>query len=110
VSGTIYVLQYYLVLHDPADPLVKQGGLKAGQEIRKWLRACDHFNRSLIGLAHALRFFNCNSGAMPMQIFGATGVAALILFVADQFLNAGRYSEVAAHALKHAALLVGIDV
>ena len=47
---------------------------------------------------------------MPMQIFGATGVATLILFVADQMLNAGRYSEVAAHVLKQAGLLVGIDV
>jgi hypothetical protein len=35
VSGTIYVLQYYLVLHDPADPLVKQGGLKPEQGIRR---------------------------------------------------------------------------
>jgi hypothetical protein len=35
VSGTTYVLQYYVVLHDPADPLVKQGGLKPHQEIRK---------------------------------------------------------------------------
>jgi hypothetical protein len=35
VSVTIYVLQYYIVLHDPADPLVKQGGLKPEQEIRK---------------------------------------------------------------------------
>jgi hypothetical protein len=35
VSGTIYVLQYYVVLHDPADPLVKQGGLKPEQGIRK---------------------------------------------------------------------------
>jgi hypothetical protein len=48
--------------------------------------------------------------AMPMQALSATAVATLILFVADQFLNAGRYSEVVAHALKHAALLVGIDV
>jgi hypothetical protein len=47
---------------------------------------------------------------MPMQIFGATAVAALILFFADQMLNAGRYSEVAAHALKQAGLLVGINV
>jgi hypothetical protein len=35
VPGTIYLLQYYIVLHDPADPLVKQGGLKPEQEIRK---------------------------------------------------------------------------
>jgi hypothetical protein len=46
---------------------------------------------------------------MPMQIFGATGVATLILFVADQFLTAGQYSEVAAHALKQVGHLVGID-
>jgi hypothetical protein len=35
VFGTIYVLQYYVVLHDPTDPLVKQGGLKPEQDIRK---------------------------------------------------------------------------
>ena len=35
VFGTIYALQYYVVLHDPTDPLVKQGGLKPEQDIRK---------------------------------------------------------------------------
>jgi hypothetical protein len=35
VSGTIYVLQYYVVLHDPSDRLVNQGGLKPQQDIRK---------------------------------------------------------------------------
>jgi hypothetical protein len=35
VFGTIYVLQYYVLLHGPADPLVKQGGLKPQQDIRK---------------------------------------------------------------------------
>jgi hypothetical protein len=45
-----------------------------------------------------------------MQAFGATAVAALILYVADQFLNAGRYSEVVADALKQVGLLVGINV
>jgi hypothetical protein len=45
-----------------------------------------------------------------MQTFGATAVAALILYVADQFLNAGRYSEVVADALKQVGLLVGINV
>jgi len=44
-----------------------------------------------------------------MQIFGATGVATLILYVADQFLNAGQYSEVAAHALKQVGHLVGVE-
>jgi hypothetical protein len=43
-----------------------------------------------------------------MQFFGATAVAVLILFVADQFLNDGRYSGVAADVLRHAAMLVGI--
>jgi hypothetical protein len=51
-----------------------------------------------------------NSGATPMQAFGATAVAALILYVADQFLNAGRYSEVVVDALKQVGLLVGINV
>jgi hypothetical protein len=48
--------------------------------------------------------------ATPMQAFGATAIAALILYVADQFLNAGRYSEVVADALKQVGLLVGINV
>ncbi len=46
---------------------------------------------------------------MPMQIFGATGIATLILYVADQFLSAGYYTEVAAHVLKQAGHLVGIN-
>jgi hypothetical protein len=45
-----------------------------------------------------------------MQALSATAVAALILFVADQFLNAGRYSEVFADALKQVGMLVGINV
>jgi hypothetical protein len=44
-----------------------------------------------------------------MQTFGATAVASLILFVADQFLHAGQYSEVAAHALRLVGHLVEID-
>ena len=43
-----------------------------------------------------------------MRPFGATAVATIILYVADQFLNAGRYSDVVADALKHIGLLVGI--
>jgi hypothetical protein len=35
VSGTLYVFKYYLVLHDPSDPLVKQGGLRPSQEIKR---------------------------------------------------------------------------
>jgi hypothetical protein len=35
VLGTLYVFQYYLVLHDPNDPLVKQGGLKPSQQIKR---------------------------------------------------------------------------
>jgi hypothetical protein len=75
------------------------------------LRSVKAFNLSFIlGMQRLPPTFCCNSGAMPMQIFGATGVATLILFVADQMLNAGRYSEVAAHVLKQAGLLFGIDV
>jgi hypothetical protein len=33
--GTFYALNNYVLLHDPSDPLVKQGGLKPHQEIRK---------------------------------------------------------------------------
>jgi hypothetical protein len=64
----------------------------------------------ILGMQRPQPTFCCNSGAMPMQIFGATGVATLILFVADQFLNAGQFSEIAAHALKQVGHLVGIDV
>jgi hypothetical protein len=44
-----------------------------------------------------------------MQALSATAVTALILFVADQLLNAGRYSEVVADALVQVGLLVGIN-
>jgi hypothetical protein len=43
-----------------------------------------------------------------MQAFGATTVATLVLYVVDQFLNDGRYSEVAADILRHAAMFVGL--
>jgi hypothetical protein len=45
-----------------------------------------------------------------MQALGGTAVAALILFVADQLLNAGRYSDVAADILRHTCGLVGIHI
>ena len=35
VLGTFYFLKNYLVLRDPHDPLVKQGGLKPSLEIRR---------------------------------------------------------------------------
>jgi len=35
VLETFYALKHYLVLHNPADPLVKQGGLKPSQEINR---------------------------------------------------------------------------
>jgi hypothetical protein len=35
VFGTFYVIKHYVLLHDPTDPLVKQGGLTPGQQIRK---------------------------------------------------------------------------
>jgi hypothetical protein len=35
VLGTFYFLKNYLVLHDPSDPLVKQGGLEPSQEIKR---------------------------------------------------------------------------
>jgi hypothetical protein len=43
-----------------------------------------------------------------MQALGATVVAALILYVADQILCDGRYSGVVIEALKQAALSLGI--
>ena len=43
-----------------------------------------------------------------MQALSATAFAALILFVADQFLNARRYFEVVADALMQVGLLVGM--
>ena len=45
-----------------------------------------------------------------MRFFGATAVAVLILFVADQFLDEGRYSAIVADALKQVGQLVGINV
>ena len=33
--GTFYFLKNYLVLRDPRDPLVKQGGLRPSQQIKR---------------------------------------------------------------------------
>jgi uncharacterized membrane protein len=35
VLGTFYFLKNYILLHDSHDPLVKQGGLKPSQEIKR---------------------------------------------------------------------------
>jgi hypothetical protein len=48
--------------------------------------------------------------AMPMKTLGATAVAAVALYVADQFLDEGRYSAIVADALKQVGQLVGINV
>ena len=33
--GTFYALNNYVMLHDPSDPLVKQGGLKPSQQSKR---------------------------------------------------------------------------
>jgi hypothetical protein len=35
ILGTFYFLKNYILLHDSRDPLVKQGGLKPSQEIKR---------------------------------------------------------------------------
>jgi hypothetical protein len=35
VMGTFYFLKNYVLLHDSRDPLIKQGGLKPSQEIKR---------------------------------------------------------------------------
>jgi hypothetical protein len=45
-----------------------------------------------------------------MRAVGATAVAVFILFVVDQFLNAGRYSEVIAATLIQVGSIVGVRV
>jgi hypothetical protein len=45
-----------------------------------------------------------------MRFFGATAVALVTLYVVDQFLNAGRYSEVVADVLIRAGSIVGVYV
>jgi hypothetical protein len=35
VLGTFYFLKNYILLHDSRDPLVKRGGLKPSQEIKR---------------------------------------------------------------------------
>ena len=45
-----------------------------------------------------------------MRGIGATAVAAVILFIVDQLLNAGRYSEVVANALIQVGSIAGIHV
>jgi hypothetical protein len=45
-----------------------------------------------------------------MRFFGATAVALVTLFIVDQFLNAGRYSEVIASVLVQAGSIVRIRV
>jgi hypothetical protein len=47
---------------------------------------------------------------MPMKTLGATAVAAVALYVADQFLAEGRYFEIVADALKQVGQSVGINV
>jgi hypothetical protein len=47
---------------------------------------------------------------MPMRGIGAAAVAAVILFIVDQLLNAGRYSEVVANALIQVGSIVGVHV
>jgi hypothetical protein len=47
---------------------------------------------------------------MPMRGVGATAVAAVILFIVDQLLNAGRYSEVVADALIQVESIIGVRV
>jgi hypothetical protein len=48
--------------------------------------------------------------AMPMKTLGATAVAAVALYVVDQFLTEGRYFVVVADALKQVGQFVGINV
>jgi hypothetical protein len=48
--------------------------------------------------------------AMPMQGFGATAIAGAILYVADQFLWAGRHTGVVVDALRHVGWLIGIHI
>jgi hypothetical protein len=45
-----------------------------------------------------------------MRVLGATAVAVVTLFIVDQFLNAGRYSEVVADALIQVGSIVGVRV
>jgi hypothetical protein len=35
VLGTFHFLRNYILLHDSRDPLVKQGGLRPSQEIKR---------------------------------------------------------------------------
>jgi hypothetical protein len=45
-----------------------------------------------------------------MRFLGATAVALVTLFIVDQFLNAGRYSEVVAAVLVQAGSIVRVRV
>jgi hypothetical protein len=45
-----------------------------------------------------------------MRGLGAAAVAVVILFVVDQLLNAGLYSEVVAEALIQVGSIVGVHV
>jgi hypothetical protein len=45
-----------------------------------------------------------------MQFFGATAVALVTLLIVDQFLNAGRFSEVIASVLVQAGSIVRVRV
>jgi hypothetical protein len=45
-----------------------------------------------------------------MRSLGATAVALVTLFIVDQFLNAGRYSEVVASVLVQAGSVVRVRV
>jgi hypothetical protein len=45
-----------------------------------------------------------------MRGIGAAAVAAVILFIVDQLLNAGRYSEVVANVLIQVGSIAGVHV
>jgi hypothetical protein len=45
-----------------------------------------------------------------MRVLGATAVAVVTLYIVDQFLNVGRYSEVVADALIQVGSIVGVRV
>jgi hypothetical protein len=63
-----------------------------------------------IYLSHAAStaILHRTKGAMLVQALGATAIATLVLYVADQLLWAGRCSDVVVDALKQVGLAVGI--
>ena len=59
---------------------------------------------------HAALSASLKQREMPMRALGATTVASIILYLADQFVYDGRHMEVLTGMLRQVGWLVGVHV